>query len=251
MISREKPDVPDHGQDANRTLPAGRRKGEAVVPVITVDGPSGSGKGTVSRCLADKLGWHFLDSGALYRLLACAALRERITLDDEAGLAALAGRIQGTFLQSSSGQERVLLDGEEVTLTLRTEACGNRASKLAALPRVRDALLDWQRRYRKPPGLIADGRDMGTVVFPEAVLKIFLTADPEERAQRRYNQLKSLGKNVNLGDILEEVKQRDRRDRMREIAPLAPAEDAVIIDNSDLDIDGTLRVVLDRARRIV
>ncbi|MGD2056425.1 MAG: (d)CMP kinase [Gammaproteobacteria bacterium] len=240
---------PLHGKD--HALPAERQTAQGVVPVITVDGPGGSGKGTVSRYLADTLGWHFLDSGALYRLLACAALRDQVPLDDEAGLAALAGRIRGEFLHTSSGEEQVLLDGEDVTPSLRTEACGNSASRLAALPQVRRALLDWQRRYRQPPGLIADGRDMGTVVFPDARLKIFLTANAEERARRRFNQLKNIGKYVKLGEVLEEIRRRDRRDSTRTTAPLIPADDAVIIDNSDLDIAGTLQIVLDRARRVV
>jgi cytidylate kinase len=251
MTTRKPAGVSGPLRGKNHALPAGRQTAQDEVPVITVDGPSGSGKGTVSRYLADSLGWHFLDSGALYRLLACAALRDHVPLDDEAGLVMLAGRIQGEFLHASCGEEKVLLDGEDVTLALRTEACGNSASRLAALPQVRRALLDWQRRYRQPPGLIADGRDMGTVVFPDARLKIFLTANVEERARRRYNQLKKKGNNINLGEVLEELRQRDRRDSTRETAPLIPADDAVIIDNSDLDIAGTLQITLDRAHRVV
>jgi cytidylate kinase len=224
------------------------QKTAATVPVITLDGPSGSGKGTISQRLAGKLGWHYLDSGALYRLLACAAARDRIALDDEPGLADLAGRIRGEFRFTSSGQECVLLDGEEVTATLRTEACGNAASKIAALPAVRDALLTWQHSYRKSPGLIADGRDMGTVVFPDAAFKIFLTARPEERARRRYKQLKDKGIDAYLDDVVEEIKSRDQRDKTRNTAPLVVAEDAVILDNSDLDIDDTVATILDRVK---
>jgi cytidylate kinase len=216
------------------------------VPVITVDGPSGSGKGTVSQRLAAELGWHFLDSGALYRLLACAARRDGIGLDDEAALVTLADRIDAEFTFSPSGEERVLLDGEDVTRTLRAEDTGSAASQVAALPAVRTALLAWQRRYRRPPGLVADGRDMGTVVFPDAVLKIFLEARPEERAYRRHKQLKEKGIDTSLEAVLGEVRARDERDRTRATAPLVPAEDACIIDSSDLDIDATLALILDQ-----
>jgi cytidylate kinase len=220
------------------------------VPVITLDGPSGSGKGTISRRLAGVLRWHYLDSGALYRLLACAARRDGIALDDAPALEALAARTRGEFRLTSPQGECVLLDGEEVTQQLRTEECGRAASQIAALPAVRAALLDWQRAWRTPPGLVADGRDMGTVVFPDADLKIFLTASAGERARRRYNQLIGKGKEVNLVDILRQTRERDQRDRSRRAAPLLPADDAIVIDNSGLDIDATLARVLELASSI-
>jgi cytidylate kinase len=220
------------------------------VPVITLDGPSGSGKGTISQRLAEQLGWHYLDSGALYRLLACAAARDGIALDDVDGLVALAGRIHGEFGFSAAGEERVLLDGVPVTTELRTEQLGNAASRIAALPAVRAALLAWQRRYRQLPGLVADGRDMGTVVFPDADLKIFLTANPAERAIRRYNQLKNIGKKVTLESVVGEVKARDERDRSRAASPLVPAVDAHLLDNSSLDVEETVALVLAHASSI-
>jgi cytidylate kinase len=177
-------------------------------------------------------------------LLACAARRDGVDLDDASALADLAGRIDAEFGFSENGEERVLLDGVEVTRTLRCEDTGNAASRIAALPAVRTALLAWQRRYRRPPGLIADGRDMGTVVFPDAGLKIFLEARPEERALRRYKQLNEKGNNATLDEILAEVRARDERDRTRAIAPLVPAEDALIIDSSDLDIEATVALIL-------
>jgi cytidylate kinase len=218
------------------------------VPVITIDGPSGSGKGTVSQRIATELGWHFLDSGALYRLLACAAQRDGVGLDDAAGLAELAGRIDGEFGVTPDGVEVVRLDGADVTDVLRTETTGNAASRLAALPEVRTALLAWQRRFRRLPGLVADGRDMGTVVFPDAGLKIFLNARPEVRAARRHKQLKDKGIEVPIEAIVEEVRARDLRDSSREVAPLLAAEDAFVIDNSDQDIAVTVAEIIQRIR---
>jgi cytidylate kinase len=218
------------------------------IPVVTIDGPSGSGKGTISQRVAAEFGWHFLDSGALYRLLACAAGRDGVGLDDAAALAELSGRIHGEFGISPEGGEIVRLDGEDVTRELRTEATGNAASRLAALPEVRTALLEWQRRFRRLPGLVADGRDMGTVVFPEAELKIFLTARPEVRAERRHKQLKDKGIYVPLAEVVEEVRARDRRDSSREVAPLLPAQDALVIDNSDQAVDVTVAEIIRKIR---
>ena len=219
---------------------------DSTAPVITIDGPSGSGKGTISQQLAGKLGWHYLDSGALYRLLACAASRDGIALDDATGLIALVDRIEAEFGFSSDGRECILLDKEDVTARLRTEECGSAASKLASLPEVRTALLAWQRRYRRLPGLVADGRDMGTVVFPDATLKIFLTASPEERARRRYKQLKDKNIEVNLESILEDTRSRDLRDRTRSVAPLVPAAGAFVLDNEGQDVGVTLALILER-----
>ena len=218
------------------------------IPVVTIDGPSGSGKGTISQRVAAEFGWHFLDSGALYRLLACAAGRDGVGLDDAAALAELSGRIHGEFGIGADGGEVVRLDGVDVTRELRTEATGNAASRLAALPEVRTALLEWQRRCCWLPGLVADGRDMGTVVFPEAGLKIFLTARPEVRAERRHKQLKDKGINIPLEEVVEEVRARDRRDSSREVAPLLPAQDALIIDNSDQAVDVTVAEIIRKIR---
>jgi cytidylate kinase len=218
------------------------------IPVVTIDGPSGSGKGTISQRVAAEFGWHFLDSGALYRLLACAAARDGVALDDAAALSELSGGIHGEFGIGPDGEEIVRLDGEDVTRELRTEATGNAASRLAALPEVRTALLEWQRRFRRLPGLVADGRDMGTVVFPEAGLKIFLTARPEVRAERRHKQLKDKGIDIPLIEVVEEVRARDRRDSSREVAPLLPAQDALVIDNSDQAVDVTVAEIIRKIR---
>ncbi len=210
---------------------------DAPVPVITVDGPSGSGKGTISRRLAQELGWHWLDSGALYRVLALAALRHGVALDDEAALAELARQLDVRFVEDGQGEPRVLLEGEDVSRALRTEETGAAASRVAALPAVRAALLARQRAFRQPPGLVADGRDMGTVVFPDAGLKIFLTASAEERARRRHKQLKAQGLEASMDALLRDIAARDERDANRSVAPLRPAPDAVVIDGSDLTID--------------
>jgi cytidylate kinase len=212
------------------------------VPVVTIDGPSGSGKGTIARMLARELGFHFLDSGALYRLLALAANRRGIDLDDEAGLAELSEELDIRFPAQADAQ-RVLLDGEDVSQEIRTEAAGAGASRVAALPAVRTALLQRQRSLRTAPGLVADGRDMGTVVFPDAQAKIFLTATSEERAKRRYNQLKEIGIIPVYEDILADIQVRDERDANRAVAPLGPAEDAGIVDTTGLDIPATLQRV--------
>lgn len=213
-------------------------------PVITIDGASGTGKGTVSQILATRLGWKFLDSGALYRVLALAAQKHRVALDNEKALEVLAEHLDVQFIAQENKLPRVILEGEDVTDTIRTEAVGNAASIIAALPAVRASLLSRQRAFRETPGLVADGRDMGTVVFPDAELKIFLTASPEERALRRYNQLKERGISVNLSDLIKELRERDRRDQERTVAPLKPAEDAILIDTDRLSIDQVVERIL-------
>jgi cytidylate kinase len=218
----------------------------SMVPVIAVDGPSGSGKGTISQLLAARLGWHFLDSGAIYRALGLAARARGIALDAETDLAALAGQLELRF-----EGERILLDRRDVSDEIRTETSGNAASKVAALPAVRAALLGWQRDQARAPGLVADGRDMGSVIFPHAVLKIFLTASAEERAQRRYKQLKEKGFDVSLSPLVEEIEERDRRDRSRSAAPLRPAADAVELDSTGLSIEEVFDQVLDQVRFVL
>ncbi|BAZ94557.1 cytidylate kinase [Thiohalobacter sp. COW1] len=210
-------------------------------PVVAVDGPSGSGKGTVSRALATRLGWHFLDSGALYRLVAHAALDRGVALDDEAGLADLARHLEVRF---DTDSDRIWLGDEEVSLAIRSEAAGDAASRVAALPGVREALLQLQRDFRAAPGLVADGRDMGSVVFPAAEVKIFLTASAGERARRRYNQLKEKGIEADIAELVAAIEARDKRDMERPVAPLKPAEDAVELDTSGLDIEGSIAAAL-------
>ena len=206
------------------------------MPVITVDGPSGSGKGTVCRLLADKLGWDVLDSGAIYRVLSLAALHHQIALDNEEGLVPLAANLDVQFLvDSQTNAGKVILEGEDVTTTIRNEEVGAAASKVAALPRVREALLRRQRAFRTENGLIADGRDMGTVVFQDAPLKIYLTASAEERARRRFVELNTRGLDVTLSGLLQDIQARDERDMNRAVAPLVPAEDAIEIDTSELN----------------
>jgi cytidylate kinase len=217
------------------------------IPVITVDGPGGAGKGTISQALAHRLGWHFLDSGALYRLVALAADWHGIDLDNESALVPLAGHLDVHFVAPDDGEDeaRIYLEGEEVTGAIRTEAVGAGASRVAALPAVREALLERQRDFRQAPGLVADGRDMGTTVFPEAPLKLFLTASAEERARRRYNQLSDKGLDVTLAGLAEEIRERDRRDSERSTSPLRPADDAVVVDTTEMDIPAVLARVDD------
>ena len=207
-----------------------------MVKIITVDGPSGSGKGTVSRILAKQLGYHYLDSGALYRLLGMVAVRHGLHIEPSSALTQLAENMDVCFEALPNGHNRVLLEGEDVTHELRTEETGALASKVAAIPSVRAALLTRQHHFAKAPGLVADGRDMGTKVFPNAQLKIFLTASIEERAGRRYKQLLEQGENVSLPALEEQVRLRDERDMNRKVSPLAIAEDAVEVDTSELSI---------------
>ena len=214
------------------------------VPLIAIDGPTASGKGTVAQRVAQVLGWAYLDSGALYRLCALAALRAGVDLDDEAGLAALAAALPARFVDG-----RIELDGHDVTEAIRDEAVGNAASRIAVLPALRASLLGLQRSFRRPPGLVADGRDMGTVVVPDATLKVFLTATAESRAERRHKQLIEKGFSANLADLLRDLQQRDERDANRAVAPLRPAEGAVVIDSTHLDIDQTVAQVLRAYRR--
>ncbi len=215
-----------------------------AVPVITVDGPSGVGKGTISQQLARRFGWHFLDSGALYRLTALAARQRDIALDNEGAVAAVAAALDVSFQANGGGDVRIILDNQDVTNDIRTEEAGNNASKVAVLPAVRAALLQRQRDFAVAPGLIADGRDMGTTVFPQADLKIFLTASPRIRAERRYKQLKEKGLDANLNSLVEEIEQRDERDRSRSASPLRPADNAVSIDTSSKSIDEVMAEVL-------
>jgi len=216
-----------------------------AVPVIAIDGPSGSGKGTVARRVADALGYHLLDSGALYRLTALSAQKKGIPLDDADAVAAVARNLDIRFDSDNDGFERIWLAGEDVTLEVRKESTGAGASTVAAVPAVRAALLERQRAFQRPPGLVADGRDMGTQVFPSAALKIFLTASPEERAQRRHKQLKDKGLDVSLAALSRDIEVRDRRDSERSVAPLTPAPDARILDSSGMSIKAVTKTVLE------
>ena len=219
------------------------------VPVITIDGPVGSGKGTIARRVASELGWHLLDSGALYRLVALAARGRGVSLADVEGLVRVAGDMTVGFDSDDSGDERIWLDGADVTREIRTEEAGAGASTVAVLQPVRDALFQLQRDFRQPPGLVADGRDMGTQVFPDATLKVFLTASAGERAKRRHKQLKDKGIDVSLAALSRDIEERDRRDSERSVAPLRPAEDARILDSSGKSIEEVVATVLDWAQQ--
>ena len=217
--------------------------------IVTIDGPSGSGKGTISRAVAVRAGWHLLDSGALYRLVALAGLRAGLPTGDVAGHARLAASLDAEFNAAPGDTERVTLGGTDVTAQIRSEEAGQGASRVASWPEVRQALLERQRAFARPPGLVADGRDMGTVVFPQAPLKVFLTASLEERALRRYKQLKDKGSDVSLAALSREITERDLRDSTRAVAPLKPAPDAEVIDSTGLSIEQVVERVMTCGRR--
>jgi len=217
------------------------------IPVLTIDGPAGSGKGTISQRVATQLGWHLLDSGALYRLVALAADKKQLLTDavaNENKISELAKQLDIRFLPVPHQPVKILLEGKDVTQKIRTENCGNQASIVAALPDVRTALLERQRQFLELPGLVADGRDMGTIVFPDAATKIFLTASPEIRANRRLEQLKNQGINANLHGLIRDIEERDERDTKRKDAPLVPAQDATIIDTGEATIDDVVNRVM-------
>ncbi len=213
-------------------------------PIIAIDGPGGAGKGTISRLVASQLGWHLLDSGAMYRVAALAAGKQGVDITDNEAVTAVAKGLDVVFEPCDNGVS-VLLAGEDVSAEIRTEACGELASRVAAMGSVREALLARQRAFQEAPGLVADGRDMGTVVFPAAELKIYLTASAEERARRRHKQLIDKGIDVNLARLLEDIEQRDRRDMERPVAPLKPAEDAVVVDTTTMTIEQVVAKVSD------
>lgn len=215
------------------------------IPVIAIDGPSGSGKGTISRLLARRLGWHFLDSGVLYRLVALAAIWHKVPTNDEQALEKLALDLDARFAEANDGLEaRVYLEADEVTHDIRSEACSRGSSQISVFPGVRDALLEKQRAFRRMPGLVADGRDMGTVVFPQAELKVFLTASQMERATRRHKQLKDKEMDVNLDYLFQEIVARDERDTNRAASPLRPATDAIVLDTTNLGIEEVVNTIL-------
>jgi cytidylate kinase len=216
----------------------------SITHLIAIDGPSGSGKGTIARRVALSLGWHLLDSGALYRLVGLAGFRAGIATSNHAECGELAANLDVRFSSDAAGNEQIWLNGQEISGILRTEATGELASQVAAIPAVRAALLERQRRFAQPPGLVADGRDMGTVVFPDAPLKIYLTASADERALRRYKQLKDKGLDVSLAALSREVADRDHRDTSRAIAPLMAATDAVMLDSTSLSVDAVVEHVL-------
>ncbi len=221
-----------------------------TVPVVTIDGPSGSGKGTLAQLLSRQLGWHLLDSGALYRIVGLAAVEAGVDLDDESALADVAAHLHVQFAATQPGEPAaVILDGRDISAAVRSEQSGYYASRVAVFSAVRRALHQRQRDFARAPGLVADGRDMGTEVFADAPLKIFLTASAEERARRRYNQLMNKGESVTLAALLEDIRARDQRDSERAVAPLRPASDAVIIDSTALDIDQVLQQVFELMRK--
>jgi len=217
---------------------------QECIPVITIDGPSGAGKGTVARLVAEQLGWQLLDSGAIYRVLAVATQYHHLSVDNEEALIPIAAHLDVQFGISDSGEGIVILEGEDVTNSIRTEEVGELASQVAAFPRVREALLRRQRAFKVAPGLVADGRDMGTVVFKDSPVKVFLTATAEERAERRFNQLKEKGFDVKIGRLLDDIRQRDERDQNRKVAPLVPAEGALVVDSTDLSIEEVVDKIL-------
>jgi cytidylate kinase len=224
---------------------------KALPPVITIDGASGTGKGVVGHLVAEQLKWNLLDSGAIYRVLAYAAQKHGVALDNESVLEVLAEQLDVKFVTTEiSFPPKVFLENEDVTETIRNEHIGNAASKVGVLPKVRTALLSRQRDFRQPPGLVTDGRDMGTVVFPDAVIKVFLTATPEERARRRYNQLKQRNVDVNLVSLIDELQERDKRDSTRAVAPLRPAEDALVIATDDLTVSEVVERIMSAAKKI-
>ncbi|RJT22164.1 MULTISPECIES: (d)CMP kinase [Buttiauxella] len=222
----------------------------APAPVITIDGPSGAGKGTLCKAMAEALQWHLLDSGAIYRVLALAALHHQVDVTSEDALVPLAAHLDVRFV-ANNGNLEVILEGEDVSAEIRTQEVANAASQVAAFPRVREALLRRQRAFREAPGLIADGRDMGTVVFPDAPVKIFLDASSEERAHRRMLQLQEKGFSVNFERLLAEIKERDDRDRNRAVAPLVPAADALVLDSTSMSIEEVIKQALTYAQKIL
>ncbi len=232
--------------DADKATDTDPKQSQDAVPVIAIDGPSGSGKGAITQRLATELGFHILDSGALYRLIGMAGRKRGVAFSDEAGLAALAANLDVRFRPTGDPEDplSIILEGEDVTTQVRGDAAGVDASVVAALPAVRAAITVLQRSFQRPPGLVADGRDMGTIVFVNAPVKIYLTASAEARAQRRYNQLKHKDIDVSLHALFTSIRERDERDMNRKVAPLVPADDAVIIDSTNLGIDEVSRQVL-------
>jgi len=226
------------------------QQSNSIQYIVTIDGPSGSGKGTITQLVAHKLGWHILDSGALYRVLGVAAQRHGIEVSAEEQVTQLARNMDIQFLlNNKTGEVEPIFEGENLSAAIRTDEAGQAASQVAAIPSVREALLARQRDFYQLPGLVADGRDMGTVVFPEAPVKIFLTASAECRAERRYNQLKNKGVSANMRALLDSIKARDERDRTRPVAPLVPAEGAFVVDSSNLSINEVLAQVLEFATK--